>query len=339
MKNVLKGIFFLGFAYLNYQISQYIFGDWPTDEQLDQAWDYMKDTFDNPDKAINDVNNQLDEINPQSDLDRMQSEILEKYKDERKSSYWGSSESEAITIEDGIKIYTSPWEKGETPVKVGDKLSIGYSAHFYDGKVFETNIDYVAEREGLYNKNSVFEPLVVEVGGPQKIIPGVMKALKHMRVGDRSEIFIPAKEAFGARGNNNVPPNTDVVYMVEILDEDDLILFGSRPWDFCFKKEFYENGYLSGTPTLLFRNLPDRKVEGYYIWEPPVERGTWGGTFTGKFVEEDLIEASGRWSQEGEDYEVSFKITIKEGAATVDHPYRTDESYTLDTANCEDQLY
>lgn len=49
------------------------------------------------------------------------------------------------------------------------------------------------------------------------IIPGLDRGLESMREGGVRSIFIPSRLGYGATGTKRVPPNTDLVFEVELV--------------------------------------------------------------------------------------------------------------------------
>ena len=71
-----------------------------------------------------------------------------------------------------------------------------------DGKVFDSSV-----QRG--------EPVTFQVDG---VIPGWVEALQLMKVGDKWQLFIPAKLAYGERTPDPViGPNATLVFEVELL--------------------------------------------------------------------------------------------------------------------------
>ena len=58
------------------------------------------------------------------------------------------------------------------------------------------------------------EPTEFPVGG---VIPGWTEALKLMKEGDEWELTIPSDLAYGAQGNQSIPPNSVLQFKVHLL--------------------------------------------------------------------------------------------------------------------------
>ena len=85
--------------------------------------------------------------------------------------------------------------------KKGDTVSVGYKGSFIDGIVFDSSY----ERGG--------EPATFTVG---EVIEGWNEALQLMREGDTWELVIPPGLAYGEGGRRPIPPNSVLVFTVEL---------------------------------------------------------------------------------------------------------------------------
>ena len=83
-----------------------------------------------------------------------------------------------------------------------DDITVRYEGRFMDGKVFNTSSDQGAG-------TTVF-PL-------QSLIPGWVAALQLMRPGDIWELTVPAYLAYGPTGKSYIPPNSTLIFRVELL--------------------------------------------------------------------------------------------------------------------------
>ena len=90
--------------------------------------------------------------------------------------------------------------KGATP-KATSKVRVHYEGKLLDGTVFDSS----------FKRN---EPTEFPVGG---VIPGWTEALKLMKEGDEWELTIPSDLAYGAQGNQSIPPNSVLQFKVHLL--------------------------------------------------------------------------------------------------------------------------
>jgi len=52
---------------------------------------------------------------------------------------------------------------------------------------------------------------------PPAVIPGFDEGVVGMKVGGRRQLVIPPELAYGAAGQNNIPPNATLVFTVDLL--------------------------------------------------------------------------------------------------------------------------
>jgi FKBP-type peptidyl-prolyl cis-trans isomerase len=95
--------------------------------------------------------------------------------------------------------------KGTGPVpKAGDAVKVHYTGSFEDGKVFDSSV-----QRG--------EPAQFIVGQGQ-IIPGWDTILQMMPTGSKWKVFIPPSLAYGERGQQVIPPNSLLIFEVELIE-------------------------------------------------------------------------------------------------------------------------
>lgn len=90
---------------------------------------------------------------------------------------------------------------GEKPA-LNDKVKTHYRGTLLDGTEFESS----------YKRN---KPVEFAVGG---VIKGWTEALLLMETGSKWQLFIPANLAYGERGRPNIPPNSVLIFEIELLE-------------------------------------------------------------------------------------------------------------------------
>ncbi len=85
----------------------------------------------------------------------------------------------------------------------GDTVSVHYTGKFLDGTVFDSSV----ERD---------EPFELQAGMGM-VIPGWDFILTQMKVGEKGVVIIPPALAYGESGVGPIPPNTWLVFEIEIL--------------------------------------------------------------------------------------------------------------------------
>jgi len=115
----------------------------------------------------------------------------------------------------GIKLLSVPTPAGQTAElqylvltagtgpkpNATDKVSVNYRGTLLDGTEFDSS--YKRGQPGSFSVNGV--------------IPGWSHALQNMPVGSKWKLFIPSELAYGEHGQQNIPPNSVLIFEVELL--------------------------------------------------------------------------------------------------------------------------
>ena len=88
-------------------------------------------------------------------------------------------------------------------VKNDDTVEVNYVGAFIDGKKFDSS----------YDRN---EPFVFKVGANQ-VISGWERGILGMKIGGVRRMVIPSDLAYGATGNGPIPPNTPLLFEIELI--------------------------------------------------------------------------------------------------------------------------
>lgn len=89
-------------------------------------------------------------------------------------------------------------------LKNGDFVLIEYTGKVKEtGNIFDTTNEEIAKKEGVYDSNKVYGPILVVIGRGW-VIKGLEEALKEMDEGEEKEVVIPPEKAFGQRDPGKV---------------------------------------------------------------------------------------------------------------------------------------
>ena len=91
-----------------------------------------------------------------------------------------------------------------TEVKAGELISVNYVLALSDGKVVQNSKDFGAPFKFVMGANQV--------------IPGWERGISGMRVGGVRIITIPPELAYGTNQVGPIPPNSTLVFTIELLD-------------------------------------------------------------------------------------------------------------------------
>src|SRR5437870_8153081 len=86
--------------------------------------------------------------------------------------------------------------------KSSDTVTVNYRGTLLDGTEFDSS----------YKRG---QPATFPVGG---VIKGWTEALQMMKVGSKYQLFIPANLAYGEQGRPGIPPNSVLIFEVELMD-------------------------------------------------------------------------------------------------------------------------
>jgi len=121
----------------------------------------------------------------------------------------------------GLKVYYITKGNGTKP-KIGDEVKLNYQGYFTDGKLFDSNIQSVEEKYGMLNplkiERQMYSPMPMTISPDAQMIQGFKEAVGQLRVGDKAFFYIPSHLAYGERGRGAIQPNTDLTFIIEMIE-------------------------------------------------------------------------------------------------------------------------
>ena len=63
-----------------------------------------------------------------------------------------------------------------------------------------------------------YQPIIADLSPNAQMIAGFKEGLQQLRVGDKATLFIPYHLAYGETGNRGIPPKTNLIFEVEVLE-------------------------------------------------------------------------------------------------------------------------
>jgi FKBP-type peptidyl-prolyl cis-trans isomerase FklB len=105
-----------------------------------------------------------------------------------------------VALPDGLQYKVITKGTGPTP-NPNDDVSVNYRGTLLDGTEFDSSAK--TGRPANFNLSH--------------IIPGWKEALGMMPVGSKWELYVPSALAYGERGNRDIPPNSTLIFDVELL--------------------------------------------------------------------------------------------------------------------------
>ncbi|MFP5520442.1 MAG: FKBP-type peptidyl-prolyl cis-trans isomerase [Bdellovibrionia bacterium] len=133
---------------------------------------------------------------------KKQQEVADKNSKEAKDFMEKNKSAAGVkTTASGLQYIVEKEGTGKTPSK-DDVVRCHYKGTLVSGEQFDSSID-----RG--------QPAEFPVSG---VIPGWTEALQMMKVGSKYKLFVPPDLAYGPSGRPGIPPNSVLIFEVELLD-------------------------------------------------------------------------------------------------------------------------
>jgi len=127
----------------------------------------------------------------------------------------------AITLPSGLQYIITEKGTGEK-LKETHKILTHYAVYFENGKLLETSSLKIAEALDVVDKNrklaDKYQPLTANLSPNARMISGFKEGLQQLNVGDKATLFIPYHLAYGESGNRGIPPKSNIIFEVEVLE-------------------------------------------------------------------------------------------------------------------------
>ena len=129
--------------------------------------------------------------------------------------------SKATTSATGLMKYVI--KEGTGPeVKQGNKVALWYEGYFADGRLFDSNREDVEEKFGQLNPQKVqggmYQPMPMLVSPDAEIVAGFKEGVSSLNVGEKAFFYLPSHLAFGEAGSGKIPPNSDIIFIIELVE-------------------------------------------------------------------------------------------------------------------------
>ena len=128
--------------------------------------------------------------------------LQQKAKDEL-AAYLAENGITATPRESGLVYVCTKPGKGRNPV-TNNNVKVHYTGKLLDGTVFDSSVE-----RG--------EPFEFELGMHQ-VIPGWDEGIALMKKGEKGILYIPAELGYGPRQAGMIPPYSNLIFEVELVD-------------------------------------------------------------------------------------------------------------------------
>jgi len=116
---------------------------------------------------------------------------------------WDVDTLNTVTTGSGLKYITVKEGKGET-ASAGDVVTVNYSGYLEEGIKFDSSVE-------------IDEPYSFVLGSRQ-VIPGWDEGISKMKKGGKARLIVPPSLAYREMSVGKIPPNSTLIFDVELLD-------------------------------------------------------------------------------------------------------------------------
>ncbi|MFV0565599.1 MAG: peptidylprolyl isomerase [Flavobacteriaceae bacterium] len=128
---------------------------------------------------------------------------------------------QATKLPSGLQYFISEKGNGEKLSETSKALT-DYNLYFENGKLLETSKLSIAEAHDMVNPGrrdaNMYTPIAADLSPNAKMIAGFKEGLQQLNVGDKATLFIPYHLAYGEYGNRGIPPKSNLIFEVEVVE-------------------------------------------------------------------------------------------------------------------------
>ena len=153
-------------------------------------------------------------------------EKAEKDLEKNKTKYakeFSKLKEKATKTDSGLSYVITNAEEGRQAPNIGEDVFIHYAGFFENGMLFDSSREELAQAFGMHDKQRAeynqYIPIPFKFGAKTGLIPGFIEGIEQMKKGDKATIFIPYHLAYWEAGRGPIPPNTDLIFELEMVDQ------------------------------------------------------------------------------------------------------------------------
>lgn len=144
------------------------------------------------------------------------SEAMKKEEPAKIEKYVAANNLKVTKTASGVNYVITTPGSGPSPV-VGDTVEVNYTGKLLTGKVFDTSIKSIAQKDkALFNPSNPYKPIRFPVGTKQ-VIAGWDEGLMLLNKGAKATFIIPSALGYGEQGMGPIPPFSTLVFDVELV--------------------------------------------------------------------------------------------------------------------------
>jgi cyclophilin family peptidyl-prolyl cis-trans isomerase len=129
-------------------------------------------------------------------------------------------EGRVLNLPSGVAMIFTNEGDGEKPNSTEEVL-VHCAGYFENGELFYTTWKEVAEKNGKFDERTAqqngYQPFPMIYNESAGLVPGFREAMLNMKVGDKARVFIPSFLGYGEAGRGSIPPNTNLIFDLEIV--------------------------------------------------------------------------------------------------------------------------
>jgi cyclophilin family peptidyl-prolyl cis-trans isomerase len=128
-------------------------------------------------------------------------------------------EGRVLNLSSGVSMIFTNESNGEKPAST-EQVLVDTAGYFENGELIWTTWKEVAEKNGKYDERAAqqngYQPFPMIYNESATLVPGFREAMLNMKVGDKARVFIPSFLGYGESGRGTIPPNTNLIFDIEI---------------------------------------------------------------------------------------------------------------------------
>ncbi|PHQ29033.1 peptidylprolyl isomerase [Leeuwenhoekiella nanhaiensis] len=156
----------------------------------------------------------------EKEKERKKAEEAARKRKEAKQQQFDELRKQADSLESGLAYVIT--EKGsKNKPKRSQRVKVNYAGYFAEGELFDTNVKEIADSWDKQTRPQpeMYQPVEIPYGPEAEMIAGFKEGVQQLNYGDKAVLFIPYYLGYGERGYRIIPPRTNLVFEIELLEE------------------------------------------------------------------------------------------------------------------------